>query len=55
MPAKFDKCVRNKGKVRTITGPDKQFGVGKGQYRHLCLLNGETYLGYVHERKDKKK
>lgn len=51
MPKGFDTCVRNGGKVRTITG--KQFGMSKGQYRHICTINGGSYYGHV-KTKEKK-
>jgi hypothetical protein len=52
MSAEFDKCVKNGGKVRTISGPDKQFGVKEGQYLHVCFLNGEMYRGEVKQKQD---
>ncbi len=51
MPKEFDKCVRNKGRVRTVSG--KRYGCDKGQYRHICFLNNESYLGHV-KTKEKK-
>lgn len=47
MPEAFDKCVRNKGRVRTVSGPSTQFGLAKGQYRHICFINGGSHLGHV--------
>jgi hypothetical protein len=40
MPAAFEKCVKNGGKVRT-----KKLGGGK--YMHICYLNGKSYAGEV--------
>ena len=54
MPEAFEKCVRNGGRVRTISGPSKQFGLAKGQYRHVCFINGGSHLGHV-KTKEKKK
>lgn len=45
MPAAFENCVKNKGRVRTISGPSKKYGLGKNQYVHICFLKGKSYLG----------
>lgn len=44
MPADFDKCVKEGGKVRTKT-------INKNQYMHICILNGKTYAGEVKTKK----
>lgn len=44
MPAEFDACVKNGGKVRTKR-------VNKTQYIHPCFLNGKSYSGEVKEYK----
>jgi len=45
MPADFDRCVKEGGKVRT-----KQLDGGK--YLHICIdKNGKTHAGYVKEKK----
>lgn len=46
MPAKFDRCVKNGGKVRT-----KKLKGGK--YMPICYLNGKSYAGEVHKKKEK--
>jgi hypothetical protein len=51
MPEAFEKCVRNKGRVRTISGPNKQFDLKKGQFVRVCFLNGSMFRG---EKKTKK-
>lgn len=55
MPQKFDQCVADGGKVRTITGPDKKFGLGGNQYRHVCIITRkgkkEFNLGEVKTKK----
>lgn len=53
MPEVFDKCVRNKGRVRTVSGPSEQFGLARGQYRRICFINGGSHLGHV-KTKEKK-
>ena len=40
MPAGFEKCRKNGGKVRTKTLKD-------GKYMHICVLNGKSYGGEV--------
>lgn len=47
MPAAFDKAVRGGGKVRTIKGPNKHFGLGKGEYMHVVFHNGKMERGEV--------
>ena len=44
MPAAFERCRKNGGRVRTES-------LGKGRYRHVCYLKGEKYLGHVKVRK----
>ena len=40
MPAAFEKCVKDGGKVRTKD-------LGKGKYMHICFIGGKSYPGYV--------
>ena len=47
MPKDFDKCYKNGGKVRTIK-------IGKNKYRHLCWLNGKSYMGNIQKKKKSK-
>lgn len=44
MPAAFDNCVKNGGRVRTKK-------VNSKQYMHICFLNGKSYAGEVREYK----
>lgn len=44
MPAGFDNCVRNGGRVRTM----KMSG---DRFVHVCFLNGKSYRGYVKKKK----
>lgn len=53
MPAGFDRCVENGGRVRTIAGPNEQYNVPKGHYRRVCILRGDFYLGHVEKKKEK--
>ncbi|GIW60556.1 MAG: hypothetical protein KatS3mg087_1622 [Patescibacteria group bacterium] len=52
MPKEFERCVRLGGKVRTISGANKMFGLKKDEYMHICILDGKVYRG---EKKKKKK
>lgn len=44
MPAAFDACVKNGGKVRTMT-------LKAGKYMHICMINGHSYPGEVKMKK----
>lgn len=54
MPAAFEKCVRNKGRVRTVSGPSKKFGLAPGEYVHICFLKGEMFRGEVKKKETEK-
>lgn len=43
MPADFNRCQKNGGKIRTIE-------VGNGKYARVCILNGKTHMGEVREK-----
>jgi hypothetical protein len=57
MPESFNKCVRNGGRVRRISGPNEQFGLKKGEYINVCFINNEMFRGEKHkaEHKEEKK
>lgn len=38
MPADFEMCVKNGGKVRTKR-------MSKSTYAHMCILNGKVHMG----------
>lgn len=44
MPASFDRCVSNGGRVRTKE-------VGNGKYMHICFSGGKSYAGEVKKKK----
>jgi len=48
MPAAFNKCVKNGGRVRTKR-------LSGGRYMHICYLNGKSYPGEIHTKKKSKK
>lgn len=47
MPLAFENCRRNGGKLRTVSGPNKQFGLKEGQYIHICILDNKVFRGEV--------
>lgn len=47
MPADFERCVENGGKVRTKT-------LSGNKYMHICVLDGKTYAGEVKTKVGKK-
>lgn len=53
MPAGFDKCRASGGKIRTVSGPNKKFGIPAGSYVHVCILKGKVHRGEV-KTKEKK-
>ena len=50
MPADFEKCQKSGGRIRTVSGPNKQFQVPEGHYRHICWLNNEPHWGELHKK-----
>lgn len=53
MPADFEKCQQDGGRVRTVSGPSKKHGLEKGEYVHFCFKDGKSYRGEV-KTKEKK-
>ena len=47
MPKDFMRCVNNNGKVRTVSGENKLYGLKKGQYVHICFLKGKMFKGEI--------
>lgn len=55
MPKKFDKCIREKGRVRRVSGPSKRWKLKKNQYRNICWdKKNIPHLGEKHTKKIKK-
>ena len=54
MPKAFDACVSGGGRVRTLSGPAKKFGLKQGQFRRICFIKGESHLGEVRTKKKEK-
>ena len=55
MPASFDKCKASGGRVRTISGPNKDYGLKAGEYLHVCAIGNEVHRGYVKNKQSRKK
>jgi len=54
MPADFTKCISDGGRVRTISGPNKKFGLSKQQYVAFCFKDGKSFRGETKTKQDKK-
>jgi hypothetical protein len=54
-PEAFEKCVKQGGRVRTISGPNKMFGLEKNQYKHICFLKNKSYPGETKTKKENSK
>ena len=50
MPAGFEACVRNNGRVRTVSGPNKEHGLSANEYVKYCYLGEKSYRGEVHTK-----
>ena len=46
MPAGFDKCRKQGGKIRTVN-------LKGGKYKHVCYIGGKSYPGYTKTKKRK--
>lgn len=44
MPEKFNKCVKDGGRVRTKT-------MSGGRYMHICFKDGKSYAGEIKTKK----
>lgn len=54
MPESFDRCVENGGRVRTISGPNKKYGLKKGEYRKICFIDNSAFMGHKTKKKSEK-
>jgi hypothetical protein len=52
MPKGFTDCVSGGGRVRTITGPNKTYGLKAGQYCHVCFDKSGMHKGEKHIKKN---
>jgi hypothetical protein len=53
MPAAFEACRAAGGRIRTISGPSKKFGLKAGEYVHVCFNKGQMARGDL-KTKEKK-
>lgn len=52
MPAAFDRCVADGGRVRRISGPNKQMGLGENEWVNVCFDgDGNMHRGEVQKKK----
>lgn len=52
MPADFEKCQRNGGRIRTISGPSKQFNLNAEDFMRVCFLGGDMFRGEVKRKRE---
>ena len=50
MPRDYEICVRNKGRVRRVSGPAKDHGLGPDEYVNYCFIEGESFRSEVHKK-----
>ena len=55
MPADFEKCRAQGGKIRTVSGPSEEHELSAGEYVHYCYRKGKSYRGEVKKAKLGKK
>lgn len=53
MPAAFDNCRVRGGRIVTVAGPSKKYGLKAGEYMHICILKGEFNRGEVKQKEKK--
>ncbi|MCE5336812.1 MAG: hypothetical protein LLG06_19720 [Desulfobacteraceae bacterium] len=54
MPAGFETCRSEGGKIRTVNGPNDDMGLQAGQYCHVCIdKRGAVHRGEVKTKKAK--
>lgn len=55
MPADFEACRRQGGKIRTVSGPSEEHGLEADEYVRLCINNGQVQArGEVKTKKEKR-
>jgi len=53
MPQAFEKCRKSGGKIITMSGPREKFKLKSGEYRPVCIKDGNFYWGHKHTKKGK--
>ena len=55
MPEAFEACREAGGKIRTISGPSKRYGLKANQYVRVCVTAaGKVIRGETHTKKNPK-
>lgn len=54
MPKDFEDCVKGGGRVRTISGPNKRFGLAAGEFVHVCFNKSGMHRGEKKTSKHKR-
>lgn len=54
MPKGFENCVKRGGRVKRVSGPDKDHGLKKDEYVNYCYIDGKSYRGEVKKKKSTK-
>ena len=54
MPKAFNNCVKRGGRVRTVSGPNKKYGLKAGEYIKFCFIGGKSYRGHKHKKHRKR-
>ena len=55
MPQGFDRCQKMKGRMRTVSGPNKRFGLEANQYMHICFdSKGNMHRGEIKHKESEK-
>jgi len=52
MPEDFDKCAKNGGRVRRVSGPSEDHNLREGEYVDYCYKDGQSYRGEVKAKAD---
>lgn len=51
MPKAFEQCRKNGGRIRTISGPNKQWNLKQGEFVHVCFDGKGAHRGHTKKRK----
>ena len=50
MPQGFEACEKSGGRVRRVSGPNKEHGLKEGEYVNYCYKGGNSYRGEVKKK-----
>jgi len=51
----FQSCASHGGRVRTVSGPNKEHGLKVGEYVHYCYLDDKSFRGEVKHKENESK